>query len=294
MVIMIEKYKHLSLQAKAAIWYIICNLLQKSISLIAIPVYTRILTAEQYGVYTVFLSWLEIFEIIATLRLSWDGYIVGLTKYCNDRDNYTSSVQGLGIAITSITLIIYLAFPDIINSITGMTFGLTLMVFVLLYTAPSISFWTARQRVEYHYQALVAVTVTSSVLIPILGVITALNIEHKENAIIGARVVVQGIIGICLMYINCHKSFCFFNKEYWKRSWKFNISLVPYYLSTSALSTSDRIIIQNLVGKAQAGIYSVAYSASMVMTLINYSLNSAMQPWLFDKNKEKNMMRFQT
>lgn len=283
----LRKYRSFSPQAKAAIWYTVCNLLQKGISLIAVPIYTRVLTTEQYGAYTVFLSWLEIFEIIATFRLSWGGYIVGLTKYDNDRDRYTSSVQGLGFTITSIALLIYLAIPNLINSITGMTFGLTMMIFALLYTMPSISFWTARQRVEYRYQAAVAVTMTSSILIPILGVATALTIDHKENAIIGARVVIQGIIGLCLMFVNCRKRFCFFHKEYWKRSLRFNVPLLPYYLSTVLLNSSDRIIIQNLVGKAQAGIYGVAYSASMVMSLFNSSINSSLQPWIFAKMKEK-------
>ena len=103
---LLKKYTSLSLQAKAAIWYTVCNLLQKGISLIAVPLYTRILTPEQYGVYTVFLSWLEIFEIIATFRLSWGGYIVGLTKYADDRNRYTSSIQSLGFTITSIALIV--------------------------------------------------------------------------------------------------------------------------------------------------------------------------------------------
>ena len=284
---MIKKYTSLSLQAKAAIWYTVCNLLQKGISLIAVPLYTRILTPEQYGAYTVFLSWLEIFEIIATFRLSWSGYIVGLTKYDNDRDRYTSSVQGLGFTITSIALLIYLTIPNLINRLTGMTFGLTLMIFLLLYTTPAISFWSARQRVEYRYQAVVAVTMTSSILIPVLGIGAALAFDQKENAIIGARVVVQGIIGIFLFFVNSRKKCCFYHKEYWARSLRFNLPLLSYYLSTTVLNSSDRIIIQNLVGKAQAGIYGVAYSASMIMNLFNNSINSSVQPWLFAKIKEK-------
>lgn len=282
-----NKYRVLSLQAKAAIWYTVCNLLQKGISLIAVPIYTRVLTTEQYGAYSVFLSWLDIFEIVATFRLSWGGYIVGLTKYDKDRDRYTSSVQSLGFTITSIALIIYLAIPDLINRMTGMTFGLTLMIFVLLYAIPSISFWTARQRVEYRYKAAVGVTMISSIMIPILGVATALTIDHKEYAIIGARVAVQGILGLILLFINCHKHFCFYHKKYWKRTLRFNGPLLPYYLSTVLLNSSDRIIIQNLVGKAQAGIYGVAYSASMVMSLFNSSINSSLQPWIFAKMKEK-------
>lgn len=287
MVKIIKKYNSISVQAKAAIWYTVCNLLQKGISLIAVPIYTRILTPEQYGSYTVFLSWLEIFEIVATFRLSWGGFMVGLTKYDTDRDRYTSSVQGLGFTVTSIALLIYLAIPKIIDRVTGMSFGLTLLIFALLYTMPSITFWSARQRVEYRYQAVVAITMTSSILIPILGVAAAVTIDHKEYAVIGARVIVQGVIGLVLLFANCHKHFCFFHKEYWQRSLRFNVPLLPYYLSTVLLNSSDRIIIQNLVGKAQAGIYGVAYSASMVMSLFNSSINSSLQPWLFVKLKQK-------
>lgn len=287
MVKIIKKYNSISVQAKAAIWYTVCNLLQKGISLIAVPIYTRILTPEQYGSYTVFLSWLEIFEIVATFRLSWGGFMVGLTKYDTDRDRYTSSVQGLGFTVTSIALLIYLAIPKIIDRVTGMSFGLTLLIFALLYTMPSITFWSARQRVEYRYQAVVAITMTSSILIPILGVAAAVTIDHKEYAVIGARVIVQGVIGLVLLFANCHKHFCFFHKEYWQRSLRFNVPLLPYYLSTVLLNSSDRIIIQNLVGKAQAGIYGVAYSASMVMSLFNSSINSSLQPWLFVKFKQK-------
>ena len=213
--------------------------------------------------------------------------MVGLTKYDADRDRYTSSVQGLGFTVTSIALLIYLAIPKIIDRVTGMSFGLTLLIFALLYTMPPITFWSARQRVEYRYQAVVAITMTSSILIPILGVAAAVTIDHKEYAVIGARVIVQGVIGLVLLFVNCHKHFCFFHKEYWQRSLRFNVPLLPYYLSTVLLNSSDRIIIQNLVGKAQAGIYGVAYSASMVMSLFNSSINSSLQPWLFMKLKQK-------
>ena len=128
----VKKYYSMSLQIKAAFWYTICNILQRGISLIAVPIYTRILTTEQYGAYSVFLSWLEIFEIIATFRLSWGGYTVGLTKYEEDRDCYTSTLQSLGFIITSIVLVLYLSFNEWINRFTGMNMSMTLLMFALL------------------------------------------------------------------------------------------------------------------------------------------------------------------
>lgn len=284
---MIKKYNNLSLQIKAAIWYTICNVLQKGISLIAVPIYTRLLTPEQYGSYSVFLSWVEIFEIIATFRLSWGGYIVGLTKYSLDRDRYSSSVQSLSITITTFFLFVYCATSDIVNAITGMTFSLTIMCFLLLYAMSGISFWMARQRVEYRYKAVITVSLISSALVPVLGVLGTFLIDQKEVAIIGARVLVQGSSALILTFMTIIKGKCFFNREYWIRSLKFNVPLLPYYLSTVLLHSSDRILIQNLVGKAQAGIYGVAYSASMVMSLFNSAINSSLQPWLFQKMKDR-------
>lgn len=282
-----EKYSAMSLQVKATFWYTICNILQKGISLIAVPVYTRIMTTEQYGAYSVFLSWLEIFEIVATFRLSWGGYTVGLTKYDDDRDGYTSSMECLEISITSIVFIVYLLLHEWIDRFTGMSFDLSLLMFALLYAMPVISFWTARQRVEYRYIMAVVVTLTSSLLIPIIGIWAALQIPNKEYAIIGARVAVQGVIALVLLILSLRKRFVFYQKEYWNRAFRFNVPLLPYYLSTVLLHSSDRIVIKSLVGQAQAGIYSVAYSAAMVMQLFNTAINASMQPWLFKRMKEK-------
>ena len=67
----------------------------------------------------------------------------------------------------------------------------------------------------------------------------------------------------------------------------FNIPLIPHYLSNSILGSSDRIMIQNMVGVSEAGIYSLAYSISQIMQLVNDSLNKTMSPWLYQKIREK-------
>lgn len=282
----IQKYKQLPIQGRATICYTICNILQRGISLITIPAYTRILTDEQYGAYSVFLAWLEIFEIITTFRLAWGGFVVGLTKYEDKKDAYCSSMQCMSFTITSVCLIIYLMFNNIINGLTEMTTPMTLLIFALMYVLPAIQFWTARRRVEYRYMSVLSVTIISSLLMPVLGVIAALVSEDKVMAVIGSRVFVQGIIGIILIWVNCHKSFTFFHKEYWKRALLFNLPLLPHYLSTVLLHSSDRIIIKDLAGSSEAGIYSVAYSASMALQLVGTSISQALQPWLFKKLKD--------
>lgn len=282
MEIFCKKYKSNYKQVKATFWFTICNVLQKGILFLAVPIYTRILTADQYGSYSVFLSWLEIFEILATFRLGWGGYVVGLAKY-NNRDAYTSSMQCLSIFITSVLLGVYLLFSDPVNSFTNMDTQTTLLIFVILYALPAIQFWTVRKRVEHQYKSVLIVTVISSLLILFMGVWAALWYEQKDTAVIGARAVVQGMIACILIWENCRRKFVIYDKNYWKRALRFNTPLLPYYLSMVLLHGSDKIIIKNLIGRSQAGIYGVAYSASMCMQLFSSSINQALQPWIYSK-----------
>jgi len=46
-------------------------------------------------------------------------------------------------------------------------------------------------------------------------------------------------------------------------------------------------MIQRIVGDSAAGIYGLAYSIALVMTMVNESLNKVMSPWLYQKVRDK-------
>lgn len=283
------KYSNAPVQLKAAFWFTICNVLQKGISVIAVPIYTRILSAQQYGSYSVILSWLEIFDVVATFRIAYGGYAVGLTRYEDDRDAYTSSLQSLSIFVTTTFLVCYLFFADIINAQTKMDTATTLTIFVILYAMPAIQFWTVRKRVEYQYISILVVTMTSSLFCVLFGTLSAFLCERKDIAIVIARACVQGCVALFIIIAAYRRKPVVFRAQYWKRTLRFNIPLLPHYLSTVLLHSSDKIIIEKLAGEAQSGIYGVAYTASMCMQLFSTSVNQALQPWFFQKIKENKL-----
>ncbi len=88
------KYLSISLDTRAAFWFTVCNLLQKCIAMITMPIFTRILTTEQYGVFTVYQSWYNLISIIVTLNLSGSLINNGLMKYEDRKDKFISSMQG--------------------------------------------------------------------------------------------------------------------------------------------------------------------------------------------------------
>ena len=62
-----SKYNLMPIQVKASFWFLICSFLQKGISVITTPIFTRLLTTSEYGQLNVFNSWLGIITIIVFL-----------------------------------------------------------------------------------------------------------------------------------------------------------------------------------------------------------------------------------
>lgn len=137
---------------------------------------------------------------------------------------------------------------------------------------------------------MVIVTIFISLSVPLIGIYFIINdtFSDKYQGMIYSRFIIQGIIAFILALSFYKASYVIYNKKYWKYALSINLPLVPYYYSLVLLAASSKIMIQNMIGNAEAGIYSVAYSAAMVMTLMNSSLNSAIQPWLFKKLKDNN------
>ena len=66
---LIEKYKKMPLGVKASFWYTVCSILQRCISVFTVPLFTRLLSTEQYGLLALYQSWTGIFIIFTTLNL---------------------------------------------------------------------------------------------------------------------------------------------------------------------------------------------------------------------------------
>lgn len=282
-----DKYTSLSVQVKAAIWFLICSFLQKGISTITTPIFTRLLSTEEYGSYNVFNSWLGIITIFATFNLSYGVYTQGLIKFSEDRKIFTSSLQGLSTVLIAICTMLYIAFHAFWNNLFSLTTVQMLAMFIMMWTTSAFSFWAGEQRVLYKYRNLVIVTLLVSLAKPAIGIIFVVHADDKVTARILGLVLVE-LIGYTGLYIiQMIRGNVFYSNKYWKYALMYNIPLIPHYLSQTVLSNADRIMIRDMVGESEAGIYSLAYSISLIMTLFNTALTQTISPWIYQKIKDR-------
>ena len=282
-----QKYKNFPVQVRASFWFLICSFLQKGISVITTPIFTRLLTTEEYGRYSVFDSWLRIVTIFVSLRLYSGVYVQGLVKFSDDRRRFSSSLQGLSLALTLGWTVVYLLFRDFWNGLFSLTTVQMLAMLVMIWASSAFNLWSGEQRVEYRYQRLVIATLVVSVAKPLVGILLVRRAADKVTArILGlALVELVGYTGFFVAQMRRGKQF--FSGRYWKYALLFNLPLIPHYLSQQILNHSDRIMIQNLTGSSQAGIYSLAYSISQIMLLFNTALVHTLSPWIYQKIKDK-------
>lgn len=281
-----NKYRNLPVALKASIWFLVCSFLQKGISVISTPIFTRLLTSSEYGQYNVFNSWLGVISVFITLYLFNGVYTQGLVKFEKEKDRFSSALQGLTLTLVLIWAIIYCLGKNFWNGILSISTTQAGLMFLMIWASAVFNFWAAEQRVVLRYKQLVAVTIVVSIAKPLAGIILVLGSEDKVTARIFGLAIVE-VVGYTWMFFSqTRRGKILFDWKIWKYALAFNIPLVPHYLAQNVLVSSDRIMIKKLVGASEAGIYSLAYSIAQIMILFNTALTQTISPWIYKKIKD--------
>lgn len=281
-----KNYRQLSSPVKSAFWFTICSFLQHGISVITTPIWTRLFSAEDFGKYSIFISWKSILAVFITFNLTAGVFTRGLLKYEEHQDDFVSSMEGLLSCITFFYLALYFLFRTFWNDFFELDTTLILCMIAMLWVETIFGFWAAREQFNYRYKKLITITLVMSLVNPITGIISVLMVpNNKVEARIITMTVLQVVVYTVFFITQFFRSNHFFNFSFWKYAFFFNLPLIPHYLSQTVLNSSDRIMIGKMVGEREAGLYSLVYSIAMILAMLNTSIQQAFNPWLYRKIK---------
>lgn len=281
----LKSYRNLPAPVKASFWFILMSVLQKGISFFVTPVYTRLLTTSEYGYYSLYTSWLSIFGVFATLNLSAGVFNNGMLKYENNRYEFISSMQGLSTVSTIIVALFVFVVRKRLYNFIELDDVTVICMFLALLFCQSYTYWTEYQRYNFQYKKLVILTLGITVCTPLVSILFIYILQDKRYAVIFGYAIVQIVVGVAYYIYNWIKGRRLFNKDYWGYALKFNIPLIPHYLSYIILGQSDRIMINNLCGSDKLAVYSLAYNVSLLVNIVVSSINSVYTPWVYRKIK---------
>lgn len=278
-----EKISSMSIEAKASVAYILCSVIQRGAAILMLPVFTRVMTTEQYGLTSVYLSWVSFFAIILSLNLPYGSLQTAMVKFENRRNEYIASLEGIYILLALLFVAIYLPFQEFWNSLLGLPTILVISLVCEVFATSCIQSWMGMQRFSFKYKSVFLVTTTLAVCSQAIALAFVLCSDDKGVAKVVGSAFTTFVFGISIALMCARRGGGIIHKDLWRYALGFNIPLIVYYLSQVVFNQSDIIMINYYAGADKAGIYSVAYSVSMVLTFVINAIQGSYTPWFYGK-----------
>lgn len=270
---------------KSGFWYIIANFVVNGMTLITTPIFTRLLTKEQYGDYSNFLSWTNIAIIVVTMRVE-STLISAKYDYKDNFYQYNFSLIVLNLVTTSVSIVITNIFSGFFSDFLEMKRLYVNLMLIYCFFYAVINIFQMSERYQFKYKSSVFVAVLVAITTTMVSIVLVYNMQDRLTGRVLGGVLPTVAIGfiILLFYIRNGKSV---NIEAWKYALKICIPYIPHLLSLQVLNSVDRIMITKICGSGDNALYSVGYSCGHMVTLLMTSMNNAFAPWLGDRLIEK-------
>ena len=277
-----NKFKNMPDNLKATLVFAIASFATSGINYLTTPIFTRLLTGAEYGTVAVYNSWYAIVRVFASMTLIFPGILnVGLYDHSENRWKYLSSMLGI-TSLCSVALgIVYALCPGVFQDLLGLSNSLMILMLLSCFALPATTFWTMKQRYEYRYKSTFIVSVGSAVLAQAVAVAAVMLCDGALDQVrLWSAGIVNMVVGLVLFGYILKQGRAFVDLPLWRKTFLVAIPLIPHYLGGELLSSMDKIMIDAMVGKTEAGIYALAAILSAIGILLWRALTVMFNPFV--------------
>lgn len=268
--------------------YTIANALNSAIPLLLLPVLTRYLSPEEYGLVAMFTVLTAVVAAVAGL-----GTHGAVTReyFLRSREEFAGFVGTciFILAASSVALLGLIAlFSTTLTGVTGIPehwlAAAVLMGAGQLLCSIGLAIWQVRGLPAIYGAFQIGVSLFNA----LLSLMLVIGLEMGwQGRVIGqvAAVAAMGILATAMLAHGDWIRFRF-SREHARKALRYGVPLVFHALGATAVAMTDRTLITNLVSLDETGLYVVAAQIAMAITFLADSFNRAYAPWLFEKLKE--------
>ena len=267
--------------------YTMGHILNAAIPFLLMPVLTRYLSPEDYGITAMLAVLIGIYTPFIGINLH--GFVsVSYFKRRNEFPLIVSTVfHILLLSLLIVSLITYGA-SGTIGDLSLFPTDWLWAVIVLCFTNFFIIVLQNVQQVQERAKQYTVIQLSQTIMNILLSVALVVVFSMNWQGRILAQVV-TGIVFMTIAFFLLSKwgmlkpSFSF---DYARDGLAFGLPLIPHAICSFLLLASDRIFISNMIGLSEVGIFSLGCSLGRAIDLVGVSFNKAFSPWLYEKLKE--------
>lgn len=273
---------------KAGLGYTIGNYFLRGLGFITVPIFARILTEEDFGIYNNFMAYEGIIYLLICLALHTciknAKYQYGDEKL----DEFTSSVAIIPLIVFLAMLALVNIFPAPFENFLSMDLFQIDLLLAYCYGLGMLMYYQNRLALDYVYKEYLYISYFNTILSVVLSlvfVLTCFSGQRYMGRIMGSVIPMIIILVYILirLFKKCKPKIV---GAYWKFALKISLPIIPHGIGQVILLSVDRIMINRYIGAREAGLYSFAYTIYTIVQVTSNSLSTAFEPWVFNKMSE--------
>lgn len=262
------------------------DLFSKALAFLTIPIFTRLLSPSDFGFLGVYTSLTGILMVF--FALNFKGSMI---RYFYEKNRDLKGFIGTNLVFLAIINVIFLIFGFLAKDWISQKMNIPSVLLISAVFVANLgvvqNIYLPILKAERKSKNVRDIQVIKGVLLTILSI--GLMCLLKENIYLGkvyADIFIAGIIFLYFTNKIVERSNITIKKKHIKYSLLFGLPLIPHALSTTILSAFDKIIINQIVDSASAGIYSFSYQIGLVMNMLVLSAVTAWNPYFYEfRNK---------
>ena len=267
--------------------------LNKSLPFILVPILTHYLSTAELGLVAEFTAILGVLSVLTGLSVHGAVSVAFFKLDEGEISSYIFNVLLILLVSTVLVLLLAALFSHIYLS-NG---NLPIYWIYIIVLASSLQFvtninlvlWQAERRALAYgtYQFLQSLlNFTLSVFL------VAVVLMGWQGRLLGqvSAVFIFAMLSLIVLYKRGYLKISF-STVYLKDALKFGVPLIPHGLSSWIFIGFNIVLISTVLGKEEAGIFSVAVQFAMIMTVIAQASSRAIQPILYQKLANRRQTR---
>ena len=277
----------------AGLGYTIGNIFIKGINFLTLPLFSRLMTMEEFGTYNIFIS----YDAILSIILGFATYTSVRSAHYEfkDTDKYVSSISLFYILNAIFFLALILVGGHHLASFLGFNESLLLLLVPFSFAGGIVQLYNQRISLNYDYKKYLIIAFINSfgnVVLSLIFILTVFDEERDIGRILGTVCTIF-LISMVLLFDIFKKRFPKYNQRFWKFGLLYSLPIVPHGLSQVLLGQCDRIMISYMIGNSAAGIYSLAGNLQLVLAVITNSIGTSWSTWFYSKMEQKKYLDIQ-